>query len=91
VQHRQASGVRHCDDISADARKGDQIELLICPSTSPPEPAPQVVYVSDGRNAVGTVEHVGDYFIAIDLDGHIIGRFHDLKTAVRALPEGGAR
>lgn len=46
----------------------------------------QAYAVTDGRDAVGTVERRGGYFVAIDGDGRIIGRYHDLKVAVRALP-----
>jgi hypothetical protein len=87
VARRKGSGVKHCVD-SGDARERDQVERLIDPTSSLPDPVSQVVSVSD--DAVGIVERRDGYFIAIDGDGHIVGRFHDLKIAVRALPDGGA-
>jgi hypothetical protein len=42
--------------------------------------------ITDGRDAVGTVVLRGDYYVAVDPDGRVIGRFRDLKIAVRALP-----
>jgi hypothetical protein len=53
----------------------------------PETPRPTLQYsVSDGRDAVGIIEISGDNFLAYDSDGIIIGRFHNLTTAVRALP-----
>jgi hypothetical protein len=87
VRVRKGSGVG-TDNAVLDARKADQFERLIDPTDTPSKPARQYA-VSDGRDAVGTVEHRGEYFVAIDIDGTVIGRFQDLKTAARALPEGG--
>jgi hypothetical protein len=65
------------------------------PSKTFPHP-PQAHYaVTDGRDAVGTIEvyggYYGGYFVAFDRDGRLIGRFRDLKIAVRSLPDGRAR
>jgi hypothetical protein len=47
--------------------------------------------VADGRDAVGIIEISGNYFLAYDADGGIIGRFHHLMAAVRALPPVSGR
>jgi len=44
--------------------------------------------VTDGRLAVGTIEIVDGFFIALDIDGNIIGKFGTLTLPVRALPAG---
>jgi hypothetical protein len=88
VAHRKGVGPAHRVD-DGEARKADQNERLIGSTDNPSKPTPQVISVSDGRDAVGTVEHRGGYFVAINIDGRIIGRFRNLKIAVRALPEGG--
>ena len=43
-------------------------------------------YVADGRDAVGIIEISRNRFLAYGTDGLIIGKYRDLKTAVRALP-----
>jgi hypothetical protein len=59
------------------------------PCSLPNESSQALAYtITDGRDAVGTVERHDGYFVAIDTDGHTIGRYHDLKIAVRALPDG---
>jgi hypothetical protein len=45
--------------------------------------------VSDGRDALGTVERVGNSFTAIDTAGEIIGTFPTLRVASRSF--GGHR
>jgi hypothetical protein len=47
---------------------------------------PTELAITDGRVLAGTVEVMGDRFVAFDADGALVGRFRDLKTAVRALP-----
>jgi hypothetical protein len=42
--------------------------------------------VTDGRPAIGTVEIVDGHFIALDVDGNIVGKFGTLMLAVRVLP-----
>jgi hypothetical protein len=42
--------------------------------------------VCDGRTALGTVELVDRRYIVRDLDGAIVSRFQDLRSAIRALP-----
>jgi hypothetical protein len=85
LSFRKGAGLTQRVD-AAEARKADQIERLINPTNNLPEPALQYA-VSDGRDSVGTIEHRDGYFVAIDCDGNIVGRFHDLKVAVRALPD----
>jgi hypothetical protein len=52
---------------------------------------PQAYAITDGRDGVGTVERRDGYYVAVDVDGVIIGKFHDLKVAVRSLPDGRVR
>src|SRR5262249_39799432 len=42
--------------------------------------------IADGRTAVGSVEHDGENYCAIDNNGVVIGIFRDLVAATRALP-----
>jgi hypothetical protein len=43
-------------------------------------------FVNDGRDTAGIIELSGNYYLAYDSDGEIVGRFHSLQVAVRALP-----
>ena len=45
--------------------------------------------VADGRVAAGTIQVVGETFVAIDTTGTEVGRFPTLREAARALPNGG--
>jgi hypothetical protein len=80
VAHPKGAGSEHRGD-DGGARKPDAIGKRNQTSTLPHV----FLQVTDGLIPVGTVEHRG-YFVALDIDGTIIGRFHDLKIAVRALP-----
>jgi len=42
--------------------------------------------ITDGRIAVGVIEHDGKNYRAIDSNGTVIGTFRDLVGATRALP-----
>jgi hypothetical protein len=86
VARSKGKGVNHRGD-DGDARKADAFGQ--CTPSSPQQVAPQYA-VTDGRLAVGTVEVIDGRFVAFGLDGNIIGRFRELKPAVRALPQARA-
>jgi hypothetical protein len=71
--------------VSSGPRGHDAVEQYRSSNNLPAD-----LQVYDGRDAAGTVEHRDNYFVAVDPDGNIIGRFRELKIAVRALP-GRAR
>jgi hypothetical protein len=76
--------------VSSGTRRLDAVEQYQ-PSKADAH-LPQAHYaITDGHDAVGTVEVCDRYFVADDLDCNIVGRFHDLKDAVRSLPDGRAR
>jgi hypothetical protein len=50
---------------------------------------PNQYAVADGRTSLGVVEQHGDRFVAITIDGAIIGAFPTLGEAAAALPGGG--
>jgi hypothetical protein len=90
VPLRKGEGVEHRVN-GVDALK---VRLAIADRGQPCKPplkSTQAYFVSDGRIACGTIEVVDGRYVAFDVGGSIIGRFHDLKVAVRALPQGGAR
>ena len=63
-----------------------------CGSTSSPTSSfPQHRFsVTDGRVARGIVELIDRLFVAIDVNGAIVGCFHTLRAAMRAFDDGGA-
>jgi hypothetical protein len=45
--------------------------------------------ITDGRDALGTVQVAGGFFIAVDITGIVIGTFATLREAARAFHVGG--
>jgi hypothetical protein len=56
------------------------------PHLSNPSAFGKRLSVSDGRTAVGAIEQSSGGFLAIDIDGQLIGTFQTLTAASRALP-----
>jgi hypothetical protein len=47
--------------------------------------------VTDGRDALGTVDLIDGAFVAVDVNGATVGRYASLRQAVRAFDDGNAR
>lgn len=46
--------------------------------------------VADGRIALGTIDKIDEILVAIDHRGTILGKFEDLRSAVRAFPDASS-
>jgi hypothetical protein len=47
--------------------------------------------VTDGRVALGTIDVVDGAFVALDINGAVVGQYPTLRQAVRAFENGGVR
>lgn len=89
MRWRHGAGARQRDDAGG-SRKANAFGKCGCPSSRTSNRNPAHFSVTDGRVACGTVDVVDGAFIALDINGAVVGRFPPLRQAVRALP-GGVR
>jgi hypothetical protein len=66
---------------NGEARKVDESGTL-----SPSSLIRNELAITDGRVLAGTVEVTKRHYVVRDPGGVLVGRFRDLRTAVRALP-----
>jgi hypothetical protein len=80
--------VRRRKDASCDVAVGNAEARKVdaCGKRAPSSLIPNELAITDGRVLAGYVEVTDRHYVVRDPDGALVGRFRDLKTAVRALP-----
>jgi hypothetical protein len=91
VASRNGAGPRQREHAGETRKANNAFGNCVPPSSRSPN-SPQAHFaVTDGRDALGTVDQIDGAFVALDINGVIVGRFPTLRQAVRAFDNGGVR